>query len=364
MKFLKLMLAVLVLTPMVAKADTILVRGKPAISGVKVTKETMKEVAYTKGSKKQTIAASEVIAIVYDRPPVNYRIGHERFSLGDYVNAIARLKPAVSEGASDQPWVKPYGMFYLGRAQLAQGQFKDGASTLSKLLGTAGDHRLYPQIAHALARCQSLEGMHDQAKSTLMKLKNVLEQNGLKGLAMQRAHLALGEAYMEAKKFSLAQDALKAAASLGSGKTGLEAQLAYTAKGLLVTAHLKNKDLPKAKIVFDDLKSAARKDRASANAAYRDASVAMLLHGDGSGQTPEAKELLEAAMQLSRVRGENFAVVSEMPRNCYLLGLIHLKLDSSLSKSKELAKGYFEETRRLYPESREAFLAREELKNL
>lgn len=364
MKLVKLMMAILILTPLAARADTILVRGKEAISGVKVTSETMKEVTYMKGKTKKTIPTTEVAAVVYDRRPVNFRIGLERFSLGDFVNAIARLKPAVSEGASDQPWVKPYALFYLGRAQLANGQFRDGAKSLTDMIAAAADHRLYPEAAIALARCQSLDGLHAEAKTTLTKLQNVLTQNSVNGLVQMRAKLALGQSYMAASKFSMAADTLKEASALGAGKGGLLEELSFYAKGLVMQAHLENKDDPKAKIVLDDLRAAARKGSSPANAAWRNAKVASLVHGAKNGQTPEMKELLEAAYDLSRVRGENFGVVSEMPRNCYLLGLIHLRLDGSLAKAKDLAKGYFEETRRLYPESREAFLAREELKKM
>ena len=364
MKPFKLMLVVLLLAPLVARADTILVRGKEAISGVRVVSETMKEVTYTtRGKSRKTIPASEVIAVLYDRQPVNYRLGVERFSLGDFVNAIARLKPAVSEGEKEQEWVKHYALYFLGRAQLAQGQFRDGATTLKKFLAGAGEHRLVPAATIALAKCQSLDGDHGAAKTTLTNLRGILKKNGVNGLTEMRLGITLGESYLAAGKYVLAAETFKEVAASGARATGPAVELGYTAKALLLRAHLLNKDRPKAALVLGDLRSAFSRDSAHAAAAYRDARAMMLLWGN-EGQTPEAKELLEAAFDLSRVRGENFGVVSELPRNCYLLGLIHLKLDGSLSKAKELAKGYFEETRRLYPESREAFLAREELKKM
>ncbi len=365
MKRVNLIVAMFVLLPMVAQADTILLRGKPAIKGVKVTSETMKEVSYSKGGKaKKKVASADVVAVIYDREPSNYRLGLQRFSTGDFLNAISSLKPALSEGDSEQGWVKEYAAYYLGRAQLAHGDFRDGAATLKKLLASSPNHRLYPRIARVLAKCQSLEGLHAEAKSTLMKLLNVLEQNGIKGVAVQQAKIAMGEAYAAAAKYSLAADAFKEAAAAGVGKTGLSEELAYHAKGLLVASDLLAKDMPKAKIVLQDLRSAHGKGIPAASAAYRNAKVAILLAQVESGQAVDSKELLEAAFELARVRGENFNVVSELPRNCYLLGLMHLKLEGSLNKAKELAKEYFEETRRLYPESREAFLAREELKKM
>lgn len=260
--------------------------------------------------------------------------------------------------------MKPYALLFLGRAQFAHGEFRNGIETLKKLMPLIAGHRIYPEAALTLARCQSLDGLHDDAKSTLTKLMNVLEQNGVKGVAVLEAKLAMGEAFMSASKFSLAADAFKEVSSAPSDAKGMIAELAFYGKGRLLEANLRNKDVPKAKINLDELRSASQKQSDAARAVYRDSKVTMLLMGGEGSQTPETKELLEAAFELSRARGENFAVVSEMPRNCYLLGLIHLKLDGSLSKARELAKGYFEETRRVYPESREAFLARDELKKM
>ena len=101
-----------------------------------------------------------------------------------------------------------------------------------------------------------------------------------------------------------------------------------------------------------------RPDREDALAAVRTTKAGIaLLEGD-------QKALVEAAWDLARVHVENHDVVSEMPRTCYLLGLVHLRLAGTLSDAKALAKGYFEETRRRFPESREALLAREQLKQM
>ncbi|MFT7617639.1 MAG: TolA-binding protein [Planctomycetota bacterium] len=365
MKLFKLVLTIVALMPLVAQADTILLKGKKPISGVKIVSETMKEITYSKnGKSKKTVAAAEVVAVVYDRQPVNFRIGSERFSLGDFVNAVSRLKPAVDEGESDQPWVKPYALLFLGKSQFANGEFRDAIATFKQLMPLVAGHRIYPEAALSLARSQSLDGLHDDAKSTLTKLVNVLEQNGVKGPRAMQAKLAMAESFMAAAKFSLAADAFKEVAAAATGAKGKVEELAFHAKARLLAANLMNKDNPKAKIVLSELRSASQKRSSAAQAAYRGAKVTMLLLGGDGAQAPGTKELLEAAFDLSKARGENFTVVSEMPRNCYLLGVIHLKLDGSLSKAKELAKGYFEETRRVYPESREAFLARDELKKM
>ena len=78
----------------------------------------------------------------------------------------------------------------------------------------------------------------------------------------------------------------------------------------------------------------------------------------------ENKDLTKAVVMLSNAHVENWDAVSQIPRTCYLLGLVHLRLAGTLSDAKERAKGYFEETLNRFPESHEALLAREQLKQL
>lgn len=352
--------ALLALLAGVSQADTIITRGE-TLSGVKIVSESYKEVVYTLKGKKATIAAGEVLAVIYDRPPVNFRIGVERYSLGDYVNSAARLALAVDEGADDQPWVKEYSLYYLGKAQLGAGQYAEAAKALEKMLKLKADSRLYPSATIALARAKSLAGDHGSADDLLRKLGGVLDQNKVGGGWVERAKLARAEAKMAGKSYDPAAELCKEVfTALQSSDKAFEYELAMHAKSVQLQAHLLNGDTPKANFVIDDLRKAQQSGKAAAQAAYRNARAAMVL---AEGE-PSDGDLMEAAQNLARVRAENFTVVSELPRTCYLLGLIHLKLDGSLAKAKELAKGYFEETRRLYPESREAFLAREELKKM
>ncbi|MCA9319711.1 MAG: hypothetical protein KDB53_03200, partial [Planctomycetes bacterium] len=86
-------------------ADTIVLRGKAPISGVKIKSETFEKVVYNQGRGSQEVPSSEVLAVIYDGPPRDFRLGLERLNLGDFVNAIERLKSVASSGAdAERPW--------------------------------------------------------------------------------------------------------------------------------------------------------------------------------------------------------------------------------------------------------------------
>ncbi len=361
MKTLNFVLAALLLLALPARADTIVVRGKPAIAGVRVTSESYKEITYTLNGKRQTIPAGDVIAVIFDRPPINYRLGVERYNLGDFVEAASRLSLALGEGAEDQAWVKEYAYFYLGKAQLASGQYGDAIASLESMVKLKAESRLYPQATLALARARTLSGSHDEAQKILKNLGDVIDQQKIGGNWAERVKIARAEALIGAGKFDPAAEMVKGVYSALSGaKTAFEVELAMHAKSIQLEAHILNEDLPKAKFVVEDLRSAASGGDSAPQAAMRNARAAMIL----AEADPRPEDLLNAAYDLARVRAENFTVVSELPRTCYLLGLIHLKLDGTLAKAKDLARSYFEEARRQYPESREAVLAKEKLKSM
>ncbi|MCB9831956.1 MAG: tetratricopeptide repeat protein [Planctomycetes bacterium] len=361
MKTLNWILAALLIAALPARADTIVVRGKPAISGVKVTAESYKEVSYTQGGKKLTIPAGDVLEVIFDRRPINFRLGFERYNLGDFVEAASRLALAVDEGTDDQRWVKEYALFYLGKAQLASGQYQEAANTLEKMIKLKADSRLYPEATLALARARTLSGSHDEAQKLLKALGDVIDQNKIGGNWAERVKVARAEALLDAGKCDPAAELVKEVYSaLAGGKSPFELELAMHAKSIQLEAYVQNEDLPKAKFVIEDLQKASSGGDAAAQAAYRNARAAMVL----VDKAPSSEDLLNAAYDLARVRSENFTVVSELPRTCYLLGLIHLKLDGTLAKAKDLAKSYFDEARRRFPESRQAVLAREKLKSM
>ena len=265
----------------VAQADTIITRGK-TISGVKIQSETYKEVVYTLKGKKETIAAGEVLAVLYDRPPVNYRIGVERYSLGDYVNSAARLEFAADEGGSDQPWVKEYSLYYLGKAQLGAGKYAEAAKALEQMLKMKADSRLYPEATIALARAKSLGGDHGAADDLLRKLSGVLDQNKVGGAWVERVKLARAEAQIVGKRYDPAAELCKEVfAKLQASDTPFEYELAMHAKSVQLQAHLLNGDKPKANFVIDDLRKAQQSGKSAAQAAYRNAKCG---HGSGRGR--------------------------------------------------------------------------------
>ncbi len=80
----------------------------------------------------------------------------------------------------------------------------------------------------------------------------------------------------------------------------------------------------------------------------------------------EKDDLDQIINQLARAHVENWEGISEMPRTCYLLGRSYLQAAKAAGSSdaKVLARAYFEETTKRFPESSEAILARDELKKM
>lgn len=346
-------------------ADTIILRGKDAIRGVKVVEENCKEVGYLQGTakRKRTVSSAEVLAVVYDNQPRDYRLGVEAFNLGDYVNTISRLKEVASAGGAI-PWLKEYANTYLGRAYLASGDFAEAVKAFDVVLSAKPDTRWLLHVTAGLARAHVAQGSVSAAERTIENLKSKVNAAAgkIEPTWEQEADLILAEVYITAGKHDKASDACKrvASAAMLSKDEDVKKLMVVRAKRLEADAWLEARNTVRVKGVEKELRSLASGNPAALAAVRTTGAALALLGAEGDG----TEALVEAAWDLARVHVENNGVVSEMPRTCYLLGLVHLRLAGTLDGAKDLAKGYFEETRRRFPESREALLAREQLKQM
>ncbi len=353
----------LMLSPL-AWADTIILKGKPALAGVKVQKEGLLEVTYTQGSstRRRTVATSEVLDIVYDAPPVQYRRGVEYFNLGDHVNAISRLKTSLETEVAQRPWLKEYASIYLGRALMASKQFPAATKAFQGVLADFPEGRRFPAVSLRLARCQIGAGNAAAATTALDNLKSVLKQKKVAGNWDARAELGRVEAQIAAKSFDKAVTTAKALALANLPKDATsepeKAVIYVRARSLQGEAQIAAGDVSQAKNVYDNLRSRGAGSPLFL-AAARTGRAAVIMAGE-----PDAEGLFRANEMLTRALAENYTAVSELSRTCYLLGLVHLELDGTLTRAKDLAKSYFEETIRRFPESLEAFHARDNLKKM
>jgi tetratricopeptide (TPR) repeat protein len=362
MKQLMLLLAVLALAASSAWADSIILRGKPALTGVKVVKEDFLEVAYTQGTstRRRTVATSEVLDVIYDSPPVEYRLGSEALNLGDYVNAIGHLEASLRTEADKAPWVKEYAGLALGRAYLAGARFDDAVKALEGVLTTKPETRFMRKASLALALCHAKRGDASKAMAALDRLVKVVAAKKIPGIWDLEAELMKGEVMVATNRAADAVSHLKSLASKNQPTEAKDpkARIWVRAKRLQVEAHLAAGDTAIAKNVVQELERKRRQIPAAA-AGARNAAAAVALAEKG-----DKDALIEAAEGLVRAKIENAGTVSELPTTCYLLGLIHLGLSGQVANAKPLAKSYFDETLRRFPESREAFLAREQLKKM
>ncbi|MEZ6196081.1 MAG: tetratricopeptide repeat protein [Planctomycetota bacterium] len=343
-------------------ADTIVLRGQPAISGVKVQKEDLLEIAYTKGTggRRLTVPTVDVIEVIYDAPPTEYRLGVESLNLGDAVNAIPHLEASLRDEVGQAPWVKEYAGVALGRAYLASGRFGDAVKTFDAALTAKPDSRFLKKIAFDLALCHAKLADSAKAISALDKLQQTVESKKVPGTWSLEAQVMKGEVLIASGKPGDAATAMQDYASKNQPRDDADpkAPLWVRAKRLQVEALIAAKNVDLAKGVAKDLQDKSGQGP-WAEAASRNARAAVAIAEKATGN-----ELLRAAELLVRAKTENSRAVSELPTTCYLLGLVHLGLDGTLTGAKALAKSYFDETLRRFPESREAFLAREQLKKI
>lgn len=348
-----------------AHADSILLRGKSPITGIKVVSESATEVAYIQGAakRKKTVPGIEVLGIVYDNQPRDYRLGVEAFNLGDYVNASSRLKEVAAKSGGIA-WLKEYANVFLGRALLANGDFAGAATAFEAVLTAKPDTRWLLVASSGLARAHAAQGSLSSAERAIDNIRSKVKASGGKmDPAWElEAGLVLAECYITGRKFDKAAAAAKSVFSAANlvKDTNLKKTMLVRARRLEGDAWMTAKDVTRLKGVEGELRKLASGNPAALAAVKTTSAALALLGAEGADE----KSLVKAAWDLSRVHVENHDVVSEMPRTCYLLGLVHLRLDGTLKSAKDLAKGYFEETRRRFPESREALLAREQLKQM
>ena len=363
-RFTAITIALVVITAS-ARADTIILKGKKALTRVTVVSENALEVGYTAGAAKRrrTVASIEVLGIIREKQPRDFRKGVEFFNLGDYVNAITRLSASLSSDTKDYEWLTEYGNIYLGRACLAAGKYSEGVQAFEKVIKAKADSRWLGPASLGLARCHAAKGRIGPAATALKSLKATVKSRKIPGSWGYDADLLLGECYITVKKYDDAVNTLRDLATTVNSRAGKDPLAAATwvrAKRLQGQADLEAGNPQKAELIFKELKSRAGRGDAEAQAASRTGLAALTLTKDAT----DSEALVKAAHDLARVNVENFGVVSELPRTCYLLGLVHLKLAGTLANAKPLARAYFEETRRRFPESREALLARDELKKM
>ena len=345
-----------------ARADTIIVRGQPAIAGVKVKSETLELVTYVQGGKSKELPAASVLAIVYDGPPRDYRLGVENYNLGDFVNAVERLKTVAGLAKDEKaPWLPEYANYFLGRSYLAAGDFDKAAEAFAKVIALHPDGRLVAGATLGLARAKSGAGKADDARAALGKLKDAAAKAKGAEIWVSEAMLALAEVEAAAQKAEIAANLAHDLAGSVKAVDSPEARALFArAKVLEYSSLLEAKDAPKARNVMDDLKDRVGKGDRAAEAAEKLCRATDVL----ANSSATDDDLWATAWALSGIHAENFDAVSQLPRTCYFLGLVHLRLAKSLPAAKDAAKGYFTEVRRRFPESREALLARDELKKM
>lgn len=338
-------------------ADTIHLKGKPALVDIHIVSENATEIVYTKkrGTRRMTIPADQVLSLSYESQPNDYRHAIQLSSLGDFVNAVTELK-AVSKKKHDKtPWVKVYSLVYLGRAQVCLGDYGGAVTSFREALKAQPNTRWRATIARGLVTALNSKGDNGGAQQAVEEFKRAITTHKIPGSAASLADVLNVENKLRAGKLMETATLANTAAAHAAAFPDLVAR----AMSLQIQALIQSKDLTRARGVVTQMQSKARSgSNPFAAAVARNGEAAILLEENG--------DLEQIVHLLAGAHVENWQGISEMPRTCYLLGRSYLRAAKTAhsASAKTLARAYFEETTRRFPESVEAILARDELKKL
>ncbi len=337
--------------------DTIYLKGKPALVGVSIVSESATEVVYTKkrGTRRVAIPAEQVASLTYELQPGDYRSAVQLFSLGDFVNAVTELKAVSNTKHAKAPWVQVYSLVYLGRAQLCIGNFAEAVASFRAALKAQPNTRWRPIIVRGLVTALNSSGDNGGAKQAVEEFRRAITTHKIGGSAKILADVLNVENQLRAGKFMETAALANTAVAHASDYPHLLAH----AMSLQIQALIQSKDLTRARGVVTQMQSKAR-------AASNPHAAAVARNGEAAIMLQEYRDLEPIVHLLAKAHVENWQGISEMRRTCYLLGRSYLRAAKSAhsASAKTLARAYFEETTKRFPESVEAILARDELKKM
>ncbi len=166
-------LAAALLASPIARADEIhFVDGKPPVTGVTVTTETIEKVEYKKKgvNQAQFFAADKVKLVNYERPGDDFEAAVKAEADADFENA-ANLFKAAANDESRRLGLKARAMFEAGSCQRKAGQDAEALKTLDELIATMADSRYVPMALAEKGTTLYEAGKDDEAKRVFTQLK-------------------------------------------------------------------------------------------------------------------------------------------------------------------------------------------------
>lgn len=193
-----LSLALALVLPAAARADTIYRTDGPPIEDCRVRTENAKAVQYRDDDgDKREIASDKVVRIEYERVPKLLDSARSALAEGDFAGAMGDVEDyldailANEKGDTKYPWAPAYAMFRLVELSGSVGDLNAVIAAADRLIGAAPDS-LYVPLAY-LAKADALKDLDKtaDARNALQDLQNHASEQGLSDRWRLEAELSL-----------------------------------------------------------------------------------------------------------------------------------------------------------------------------
>ena len=251
-----------------ALADEIHLTDGKILSEVEVSTESLLAVEYRDGSAKEQVPSDQILRVVFSVKPPTVEAADAAAADGDVLIALDDLQGYI-DGVIDKPqrrfpWAPAYAMYRLIEVQTMAGSADGVVNAAKQLIQHASDSRYVPLAYLAMAEALFAQEKEKDAQSALTELEGVVQSKSLS----QRWQLELDLAramYDSSLGADEQRTKLKAVSSEASGQYPTVRNRAEVAIG---EAYLNAKNYHEALKIFEDIASDPKADDTTLAAAY------------------------------------------------------------------------------------------------
>lgn len=332
----------------VARADIIYLLDGKSLEDVSIDEETVKEISYKEGTKKQAVDTSDVLKVVYtEKSPLVDRADTAAED-GQIPDAVEDLKTFIQaeldKGRVRHKWEAAYAMWRLVQLYELAGEPDLMIGAADRLVELRPLSRYTPMAYLAKAEAQYFTGKGPAATKTLEEFKAMIQARGLsqRWAMEEKLYSTLYDTSLKGKKL---RDALERIASEAGTANP---QVKNSAEVAIGESLIEEKKFDEAKPLFERVirnPKAGPRTLAAAYTGYGDCLFREAMSMDpGEAQDHLLTETKLAYMRVVVVyKDENRYV----PKAMFWAGRV---FDKSLSEEdKEAAQKLYQKVRRLFP---------------
>lgn len=287
--------SLLVASPVLA--DTIVRTDGGTMEDVDVKTETLKEVEYRDGGKKETVPSEQVLRITYTSKPQLVDIAESSAEAGQIFDAIGDLQTYVdgflAGGKRERyEWAPAYAAWRLVQLNAMVGEFDKSIAAAQKFIDNFGEARQLPLVYLAKAEAQFDKGESGKALGTLDELEAVIQTKGLPRRWAVEAELAkvLFDSSLQGQK--RLDRLIEVSAKAGSEFPTVRSR-ADVAQG---EALLETQKLSEAEKVFQGVVDDPKAGPRTLAAAFTGLGDCLFQRAVKAGDTPEGVKLMKDAL--------------------------------------------------------------------